>query len=381
MSAIGSAAMKTRRTAGLAVLISHFAAFPACANPIMSDDVARIMGWMSQQMVQGLAFNAGSTFDPPQEVKGYSLQPDSSLGIGMMPLDKSKFPMPETAALQGIGIEKVFPSKVLFPNLTMHLRAGLPERTDFSFRFTDMTTPPNYKIADNTTGKGQSNSIGFGLRKHFFGGDDPGLALGANYNYVFGGFRYKTMISINDPSFTTDSNVNGAISWNVNSFGLNAVVNQRFGAWTPFFGLGYNYATGSVRARLDVLPQTPLISPIRGEASSHPESSQGRLILGMQMNRSWVNFFCNGEVKLIGEGAGQSWIVHSGFLLPFRIGGGGHAFRHVPLGVSADKTASLDAQEPDRWQAPEQKPNWKAADPAYKPAEKIESSSDLIFIQ
>lgn len=374
MNQNGSSAVKALgRTALLAVLAAHAAALPAYANPSMSDDVARIMGWMSQQMVQGLAFNAGSTFDPPQEVKGYSLQPDASLGIGMMPLDKTKFPMPQTAALQGIGIDKVFPSKVLFPNLTMHLRAGLPERTDFSFRFTDMTTPPNYKIAQGTTGKGQSNSIGFGLRKHFFGGENPGLAVGANYNYVFGGFQYKTMVTINDPAFSADSDVSGAISWNVNSFGVNAVINQRFGAWTPFFGVGYNYTTGSVRARLEVLPQTPLISPILGEASSHPEASQGRLILGTQMNRSWVNFFCNGEVKLIGEGAGRSWIVHSGFLLPFRIGGGGHSFRRAPAPAPQERAVP---------RASSVKSQWKAADPDYKPfSDNAESGSELIFIQ
>ena len=44
--------------------------------------------WLSHELAQGLAFNAGSNFDPPREVKGYSIQPDLSLGVGRMPLDK-----------------------------------------------------------------------------------------------------------------------------------------------------------------------------------------------------------------------------------------------------------------------------------------------------
>ena len=48
--------------------------------------------WLSHEMAQGLAFNAGSNFDPPREVKGWALQPDLSLGIGRIPFNKTTFP-------------------------------------------------------------------------------------------------------------------------------------------------------------------------------------------------------------------------------------------------------------------------------------------------
>lgn len=282
-----------------------------------------MMTWLSHEMVQGLGFNAGSTFDPPREILDRRLQPDISVGGGTVPLDKSKFPTPETPALQELHAENIFPSKVMFPNLAMHLRAGLPWRSDFAIRFADMTTPPGYKISATTTGKGQSNSIGFSLRKHFFGeaADVPMLTLGAHYNHVYGRFTYATKFNVdNVQGFSANSDVNGGIYWSVNSYGLNAVVSQQMGALTPFLGFGYNYVTGSVRANLTAVPSTPLITPIMGESTEKPEQNQGRVLFGAQLDHSWVNFFTSGEIKAIGIGSGKSWIVHAGMSLPFHIG-------------------------------------------------------------
>ena len=289
----------------------------------MSQDFSNMMGWLSHEMAQGLAFNAGSTFDPPREVTNRKFQPDISLGVGNMPLNKSRFPELGAPALRDMGAAKIFPSTVLFPNLAMHWRVGLPYRSDLSLRFADMTTPPGYKISGNTTGNGQSNSFGLGLRKHILGGggDWPLLSLGANYNCVFGRFTYKTKFGMNNvEGFSADSDVDGTIQWSINSYGLNAVASQTYGRWTPFAGFGYNYVTGSVRAHLEAISQTPLISPIVGESSNKPEHSQGRLIFGAQMNRAWMNFFFNGEVKAIGTSSGNSWIIHGGITLPFQLG-------------------------------------------------------------
>ncbi|MBI5630896.1 MAG: hypothetical protein HY921_08435 [Elusimicrobia bacterium] len=311
------AAMKLLLAASLFLVVPCARA----ANPSMSEDFTRMMQWLSHEMVQGLAFNAGSTFDPPREVKDRRLQPDVSLGLGKMPLDKSRFPALATPALREMGAQSIFPSSVLFPNLAMHGRIGLPKRFDLSLRFADMTTPSGYKIAPGTTGSGQSNSLGLGLRKHFFGlGGSPLLSVGANYNHVSGRFRYESKFNIDTiPGFSAQSDMVGTVKWSVNSYGLNAVLSQTWANWTPFFGFGYNRVTGSVETRLEAIPNTILISRISGEASEHPEESQGRVILGTQLNRSWFNLFANGEIKAIGIGAGQSWIVHAGLTLPFHV--------------------------------------------------------------
>lgn len=349
-----------------------WAAAPAsAANPSMSGDFQRMMGWLSREMAQGLAFNAGSTFDPPREVKSRRLQPDISLGVGRMALDKTSFPEPQTPALRDLEAQRIFPSSILFPNLVAHLRAGLPGRMDLSLRFTDMTTPPGYKISPTTTGKGQSNTFGIGVRKHFFGGEDrPALAVGMNINHVYGRFTYQTKFRVNTPGFSADSDVNGALAWNINSFGLNGVLSQTFGAWTPFAGLGYNYATGSVRAHLQVDSQTPVIAPILGEASDHPESSQGRVIMGTQLHRSWADIFLNGEVKALGHLAGRSWILHAGLSLPFSIGTRGF---YAKKSVEKTEDGPREAEK-------EKKPKTTIA-PAAEGGAAQEDLPETIFIQ
>lgn len=406
-------------------LLAFGAILPAsAANPSMADDFKKIMEWQSLEMAQGLAFNAGSTFDPPQEVKGGRLQPDLSLGVGVMPLDKSKFPQLGSKTLREKDMSAMFKAKQVFPNITMHLRAGLPFRSDFSLRFTDMTTPPNYKLSPGVSGKAQSNSIGFGVRKHFFGDDKFLVSVGANYNYVFGYVKYWTKFNVNAvEGFSADSDVRGGIAWNLNSFGANFVLSQGFGLWTPFVGLGYNYATGSVRSRLEILSNTPLIAPIIGEASQHPESNQARYILGVQTNRSWVNFFSNAEIKAMGAHAGESWIIHTGFMLPFRIGPRGNSKSEVVSHKTAkprynvEEIAAADPieiEDEDDWSSPiprrrktetlrdavrnktpeemkkQKKHSWfnfmEKSSPASKPfkldeEESESSSSTLIFIQ
>ncbi len=370
------------------------AAAPASgANPSMSADFHAMMEWLSHEMAQGLAFNAGSTFDPPQEVKSRRFQPDISLGIGKMPLDKKKFPTLTVPALTDLPASKIFPSSVLFPNLAVHLRAGLPARMDMSLRFANATTPKGYKISPTTTGAAQSNSIGFGLRRHFFGEDGlPLLGLGANYNHVYGRFAYNTKFGVDSiQGFSADSDVSGAIAWNISSYGLNAVLSRTYGRWTPFGGVGYNYTTGSVRARLELNSETPLIAPVVGEASDHPEQSQARFILGVQTNRSWANFFSNLEIQAVGSGAGRAWVIHSGITLPFEIGARGFSStrraQRKQLEKQAGKQKAASAVQRGDYGEPVEKPEGKKKIKTKMPAlnapvpAPAQSQPDLIFIQ
>lgn len=280
-----------------------------------------MMDWLSGQIAQGLAFNAGSTFDPPHEIHDRRLAPDVSIGVGRMVLNKNSFPAIQTPALQDYHPAGIFPSAVLFPNVAMHLRAGLPGRCDFALRLADMTTPPGYKLSSNATASGQSNSIGLSLRKHFLGGEDePLLTFGLHYNHVYGRFEYRTGFDIQEQGYSATSVVNGGVFWNVNSYGINAVLSQNYGSWTPFVGTGANYVTGSVRAHLEADTDTFTIAPAIGESSVRPERFSGRAILGFQWNRSWARLFVNGEIKALSVAAGKTWIAQAGISLPFHIG-------------------------------------------------------------
>lgn len=369
-----------------ALLILGAAAPAQAANPSMSGDFTAMMTWLSHEMAQGLAFSAGSTFDPPHEVKSRRIQPDLSFGAGSMPLDKKKFP--ETPALTALNPSKIFPSSVLFPNLAMHLRAGLPGRMDFSIRLANMTTPPGYKLSGGAPAKGQSNSIGFGLRRHFFGEDgDPLLGVGANYNHVAGNFHMTTQFNTgNVQGFSADEDINGDFRWTINSFGVNAVVSQNFGAFTPFAGAGWNYSVGSVSTQLSAVSRTPLISPIFGLASDHPEQHQARVIMGTQINRKWVNLFCNGEVQAIGQHKGQSWVIHVGANLPFEVGWKG-VYSSKKAAAARQRLERADRSDFSKESEPEPKksktvkqPKMRQTDPVFVPVPD-KAQPALIFIQ
>jgi hypothetical protein len=313
--------LKSPRAPFAAALFLAFAAGPASANPSLTTDITGMSQWLSDQFANGLAFNAGENFDPPQEIKGFYFQPDLSLGVGLIPFNKKQFPDMQTPELQNGAGANLFPTSTLFPNLALHLRMGLPWRGDFYLRFADATIPAGYKISPTMTAQVQTNSIGAGIRQHLFGGEDvPTLTLGAHYNHVQGYTKLKGTFGVNASGFTADDVFDGNIKWSINSFGADAILSQSFGRWTPFGGLGYNYATGSVAVSLDLQSGTFLVPNIEGLGSSHPEQSQGREILGISYDRQTWSAFASGELKALGQLQYRSWIVSAGVALPFDIG-------------------------------------------------------------
>ncbi|MBI4372089.1 MAG: hypothetical protein HY552_07305 [Elusimicrobia bacterium] len=373
--------------AAAAVLALALPRAAAAANPSLDEDVQSMMQWLSHELAQGLAFNAGSNFDPPSVVKGYALQPDVSFGVGRMPLDKRGFPALQTPALQGGAGSDLFPNTVLFPNLALHLRMGLPWDGDAYLRLADATTPAGYKISPNFTAQVQTNSYGAGLRQHFFGGSGrPRLTVGAHYNHVRGRTALKGKFNVNvGDNFTTDSDLSGDIRWSVNSFGLTAVAQQSFGAWTPFLGLGYNYATGLVSSRLDLTPASFLVTPVSGQASDRPEKSQGRWIFGAEYARPTWSVFANAELKALGSIQYRSFIAQVGFALPFEIGRGPAIFYlrrprpHSPR--PAPKPAPPAAVPPSASVPPAAAPRSAAHPHAPAPPPADATSSGLIFLQ
>jgi hypothetical protein len=351
----------------------------AAANPSLTQDFQGMSEWLSHELAQGLAFNAGSTFDPPHEVQGYALQPDLSLGIGRMPLDKRDFPAITVPALNDFGGQNLFPDSVTFPNLALHLRMGLPWRGDVHLRFADATTPSGYKISRTMTAAVQTNSYGAGVRQHLFGRDEqPTLTLGAHYNHVRGRVRLKSKFQVNTAGFSAEDDFNGALDWNLNSFGLTAVVHKAYGPWTPFGGIGYNYATGTARARLELISQTPLIQNIQTEGSAHPEQNTGRFIFGIEYQKPTWSVFANAELKALGRLQYRGFIAQLGVSLPYEIRTGPKViYKKKKPGES--NTIYVPRRERDE----DETPRSKRSEPApkrFKPAKET-APPDMIFLQ
>ena len=83
--------LRALRRAAFLTAACVLAAPPTAATSIASD-FGHITSWLSNELAQEIAFNAGSTFDPPHELTSRHVQPDVSFGVGKMPLDKTRFP-------------------------------------------------------------------------------------------------------------------------------------------------------------------------------------------------------------------------------------------------------------------------------------------------
>lgn len=353
-------------TACLAVLGASSAG--AQTNPRMSDDFAKIMDWLTKGTAEGLGFNAGSSFDPPNEMRPWRLQPDVSLGVGILPFDKKAFPRLQPA-LADKKIDESLPDQMMFPNLTLHMRMGLPRRWDVGARFANMTTPSNYKLSQTTTGNGQSNTLGMSVRRHFMGGDRPLVSVSGVYNHTFGYFNFQNEFKDVEltPGFRADSTNMGTLEWDVRSFGFNAIMSQSYGKWIPFGGFGYNRMIGSVSGKLESQWKTPLAGPSVGQASNSPSEDNGRIIMGFQRDGSFFKLFMNTEIKAMGTMAGKSFIISTGLAAPFKMGASSALVRE---GRNRDSNLAVTPIQP-----PVKKRTRSSALPDARPVPKIDRNN------
>ena len=366
--------MRKARAPLAAALVLALAGVPAGANPNLQTDITGMSQWLSDQMAQGLAFNAGENFDPPKEIRGYYFQPDLSFGVGLIPFNKTEFPQMQTPQLQNGGGAALFPNSTLFPNFALHLRMGLPWRGDFYLRFADATTPPGYRISPTMQAQVQTNSFGAGIRQHLFGGDYPVLTVGAHYNHIQGYTKLKGTFGTSADGITANDVFDGDIAWNISSFGLTAIVSQTYDRWTPFGGIGYNYATGSVAVNLDLQSGTFLVPDISGAGSDHPEKSQGREILGVSYDRETWSAFGSGELKALGDLQYRSWIVQVGFALPFDIGRSPTIFSHRRPTAPVEPRPVLEDDETPPAPLPVTRPRTSPTPPE-------QAAPDMIFLK
>lgn len=293
------------------------------ANESLSGDFQAMMDWLSGQAVQPVAFNAGTTFDPPQELKPGELQLEPTFGMGILPLDITKFPTLKNQTLNDQHVGSFFPQRVPFPDMTAHVRYGLPGRWDLSFRLSNVTIP-TIAMTAQTKVSGQVNNFGFQARKFFGGrGEDPSLSLSAHANWLVGHFNFgNTMKDVALGDLTSNAANSGSMAWNLGSVGVNAVVSRSYGHWVPFVGVGYNLASGSLKATMRTDFDTYLAAPAMSAQSSRPRSQNIRVLFGTEVVRtSAANLFLSGEWQALGTGGGgETFNVHLGAILPLRFG-------------------------------------------------------------
>ena len=121
---------------------------------------------------------------------------------------------------------------------------------------------------------------------------------------------------------TSNATNAGSMAWSLGSVGVNAVVSRSYGHWVPFVGLGYNIASGSLQATMRTDFDTYLAAPAMSAQSSRPRSENVRILFGTEVLRfSAANLFLSGELQALGTGgAGETFNVHMGMIIPLRFG-------------------------------------------------------------
>lgn len=101
-----------------------------------------------------------------------------------------------------------------------------------------------------------------------------------------------------------------------------------------------------------------------------------------------ISLFANGEIKILGDHSGESWIVQVGAVMPFRIGWSRKTAKAREKSRPSREAVEEDVEEP----APSYNPlparkaaPAKKTEPARKgkskPAQPAESDSDFYYIQ
>jgi len=290
----------------------------AAANPRLSQDYQAIMEWLSSEASEGLAFHSSVTFDPPVELSAGGVGLDANLGVGTIPVHKNTFPRLQVQTLQDLRPQDNFLSQTPFPDMTAHLRLGLPNRYEAALRLSDATIP-RHKISPTTEGQGQSNIFGVELRKHFGDARTERVTTYLTYDYLQGGFKFFNgfrNIPVTD-TLSLDADNEGLLAWNIQTYGLGLSVSHQFGPWVPYYGFAYHYSHGFVRTRLESRFETPLVAPIVGKGRHPVEGSQQlRLILGTMKKGRRVGLYATTEVLAFGSRAGRAFAAHLGFALP-----------------------------------------------------------------
>lgn len=310
------------RQAAAALFAAGLALFPAgsacaAANPALREDFDSMMEWLSNETAEGLSFHSSVAFDPPVELARGAVSVDGNLGVGTLTTEKNTFPRLRVKTLQDLDPEENFSDVTPFPDMTAHLRLGLPARWETGLRLSNMTVP-RHPISSSTEGSGQSNIYGLQVRRHYFGGRSPLLTLSGTVDYLHGGFKFYNGfkdVEVTDTLFLDSAN-EGRLSWDIKSAGVAAMASKQYGRWTPYWGAGYHYSRGYVRGRLTSKFNTSLIPPVIGAGTERLRSKQVRVMVGTMREAGGWSWYGAVESLAFNSKGGRTFAAHLGFSLP-----------------------------------------------------------------
>lgn len=318
--------MKRSLSAAAAVLFLLAAGGTAFAvdSQQMSEDFNSIMNWLSSESAEGMAFHSAVTFDPPTELRQGGWGFDINGGLGTIPLHKNTFPTLHVKELQDTHPENNFNDTTLFPDTTMHLRYGLPDRWEAALRLSNMTVPRT-QISAATKADGQSNIEGVEIRKHLGGGRAEHVIVYATFDHIHGHYRFFNGSTVTDPTLPTLNLQNqGLLAWNVKTWGIGTTISQQYGAWVPYFGFGYLYSSGYIHTRLQSNCECDphVFTTVVGDGRyAINDTKELRMELGTMLKGRTVDWYAASEILALGSKSGRAYALHVGVAIPIKAGG------------------------------------------------------------
>ncbi|MBD3270976.1 MAG: hypothetical protein GF384_00380 [Elusimicrobia bacterium] len=302
------------------------------ARADVTADMLEVSQFVNDQIVEGLAFNAGAGNAMSADViqfPGFGL--GFSLGAAIWPIDAGKFQALDLRTIETSSASKLdMPDNLGMINGTGHVRVGLPFDFDISARFGEASFSADEGNADTDV---ENTVWGVEVRRRLLGGMwtnifYPDIAVCVSFdaatgtmerteryedirNEVYAGTAYTQEIAA-DTRWRTE--------WNVQNIAAKAMISKTFLIITPFLGLGVNKHTGDVETDIRTSGQLSLESSfsnattlnLTSKSDKDAQDTQVRLMAGFELKILLL------RAGFSGEFAGDNKSYHGFVRLQFR---------------------------------------------------------------
>jgi hypothetical protein len=217
-------------------------------------DTARLSRWTADQLRNAIPFNATSGNVVPKQLKllGFELGIEGMVSGTHMDIDGLK--RIGTTIIDTNEIDAF--DRLPFPLVLAHANVGLPFGLMGGIRFGGI---PKTVISDeDTRGEFKNTVLGFDVRKRILdeGAAKPfGLTVGLNFTRASGSIDLRGGLDsiqtthrfgVTDYMTTLDAIGTAHTKWDVNSWGLQAVMNKQILFMNPYLGASVNRNFGTV---------------------------------------------------------------------------------------------------------------------------------------
>lgn len=275
------------------------------AREDVAKDFGEISKWISGELSEGMAFNAGSGNVLPADIiefPGFGF--GISAGASLWPVNAGEFRALNLRTIDTSSANKIdMPDTIGMINIVGHVKTALPFGLDIGarvggFNFDDDTGNASVEL---------ENALwGVELRKRILGGSWtnillPDLSVSVSFDNAVGSIERKESYSdrrtetYEGSSYTQEiqSETLWKTEWNTQNIGIKTIVSKTFLFITPYFGLGVNkhmgstetkiVTTGTISLEIPYFPSQSASLSIENKSEVDADDTTMRLLTGVEL--------------------------------------------------------------------------------------------------